>query len=170
MHESSHILRQMRRPRLLVRAARIGAADYSRDRHLRRLVGPAPVAGTRAALDRLVAVEAPLDAARRSGDAAYSPARHVAVLSAIIAELAPTGAASTGPAAAMDAAHPTAAPDAALTTAAPDATPPTALAAAPAGAGPQARAQAKASGIDSRFCATYASSASPTAGSSVGGV
>ena len=71
----------------MVRAARIGAQEYRRERHLARLVGGG-AAGAMAGrpLERLMAAEAPLDLARREGTAGYSPARHVALLSAIIAE------------------------------------------------------------------------------------
>ncbi|SFE75474.1 DUF6477 family protein [Roseivivax sediminis] len=87
MHDLADTLLQLRRPRLLVRAARIGAQDYRRDRHLARLVGGGSAGdATARPLERLMAAEAPLDLARREGTAGYSPARHVALLSAIIAE------------------------------------------------------------------------------------
>jgi hypothetical protein len=76
----------LRRPRLLIRAARIGSESYARDRHLHRLLGEREVASRAAPLGELLEREAPMDAARRTGAAAYSAARHVALLSAIIAE------------------------------------------------------------------------------------
>ena len=38
MQDLSSMLHALSRPRLLIRAARIGARDYSRNRHLRRLL------------------------------------------------------------------------------------------------------------------------------------
>ncbi|MHC9237638.1 DUF6477 family protein [Pseudooceanicola sp. 502str34] len=75
----------LRRPRLLMRAARIAARDYRRTPHLRRLLGiEAP--GTGPALVHLMEVEAEINHSRRIGDAAYSVQRHVEVLSALVAE------------------------------------------------------------------------------------
>ncbi|ETX16464.1 hypothetical protein OCH239_01095 [Roseivivax halodurans JCM 10272] len=87
MQTLSQIVSGMRRPRLLVRAARIGSEGYTRSRHLPRLIGAQAAADPEEALTRLLETEEPLDAARRSGSAGYSPARHVELLSAIIAEL-----------------------------------------------------------------------------------
>lgn len=78
----------LRRPRLLMRAARIGAGLYRRERDLRALL-PAMASSRRRAVDvaaRLRPLEADLDAARRDGRPGYSPARHVAALSALLAE------------------------------------------------------------------------------------
>ncbi len=80
------VLSRLRRPKLLIRAARFGLADYDRERHLRRLmrapVAPAPLA----AVPRLLEEEARLEDIRKAGGAAYSPARHVEVLIALMAE------------------------------------------------------------------------------------
>lgn len=79
-------LARLRRPRLLIRAARFGLADYNRDRDLARLTRcPTPPA-PRAAFERLIAEETRLDADRQSGHAGYSPSRHVEILIALIAE------------------------------------------------------------------------------------
>lgn len=79
-------LARLRRPSLLIRAARIGLADYNRDRDLKRLTrSPTPPA-PRAAFERLFADEARLDQDRRNGRAGYSPTRHVDVLIALLAE------------------------------------------------------------------------------------
>ncbi len=79
-------LRRLRRPKLLIRAARFGLAEYDRDRDLRRLMrvpfAPAP----RKTVPRLIEEEARLEDIRKSGGAAYSPARHVEVLIALMAE------------------------------------------------------------------------------------
>jgi len=80
------ILRRLRRPKLLIRAARFGLADYDRERDLRRLMhAPAAPAPGRA-VTRLIEAEARLEDIRKSGGAAYSPARHVEILIALMAE------------------------------------------------------------------------------------
>lgn len=79
----------LRRPRLLVSAARFGLEDYVRDTHLPRILrsggAPAPKAGG-TVLMRLLDLEDTLDAKRRAGAADYSVARHVEVLIAVMAE------------------------------------------------------------------------------------
>ncbi|SIR10132.1 hypothetical protein SAMN05421641_1256 [Paracoccus thiocyanatus] len=78
----------MRRPRLLVRAARAGQAGWNRTRDLRRVLkcDDLPAAGM--ALARLLAEEERLDQARRGGQAGYDLHRHVMLLIAIMAETA----------------------------------------------------------------------------------
>ncbi|MCA0921581.1 DUF6477 family protein [Pseudooceanicola nanhaiensis] len=78
-------LTALTRPRLLIRAARIGAEEYRRTPQLRRLLGM-QVPGTGAALLQLLEIEQELDQSRRHGDAAYSVQRHVEVLIALVAE------------------------------------------------------------------------------------
>lgn len=84
MTDFRDLLQNLRRPRLLVQAARLGVADYRRDRDLRR------IAGTAAAPDRvlpaLMDAEAALEQTRCAGDASYDIARHVEVLIALMAE------------------------------------------------------------------------------------
>jgi len=75
----------LRRPRLLIRAARFGLDDYQRGRDLRRLLGRVPGPST-GLLAELLVVEAAQEAARTSGDAAWRPARHVETLVAVMAE------------------------------------------------------------------------------------
>ncbi len=74
------------RPRLMVRAARIGARDYHRNRHLRRLLGYGTLPGPGQAVLKLIELEAGLDEHRRAGDAGYSLTRHLDVLIALTAE------------------------------------------------------------------------------------
>jgi Family of unknown function (DUF6477) len=78
------LLANLRRPRLLMHAARFGLGDYRRDRDLRRLVNPA--ASPEEVLPRLLSVEEGLEATRIAGDVSYSPARHIDVLIALMAE------------------------------------------------------------------------------------
>jgi Family of unknown function (DUF6477) len=79
------LLAQMHRPRLLIRAARFGMADYRRDRDLRRL--GAPMAPAEQAVTTLMRDEERLEQTRCSGDAGYSVARHIDVLIALMAEV-----------------------------------------------------------------------------------
>lgn len=79
-------LSSTRRPRLLIRAARIGVAAYARERDLRRLLQSLRAPTPERALDRLVEIEESYEVCRRDGDAGYSVSRHVEVLSAIMAE------------------------------------------------------------------------------------
>lgn len=78
------LLADLRRPRLLIRAARFGLGDYRRERDLRRLIDG--VAPPERAMSRLFWEEAQIESTRRSGDAAYSVARHIEVLIALMAE------------------------------------------------------------------------------------
>lgn len=79
-------LNDLRRPRLLVRAARHGMSDYNRKRDLRRIAGQAHTNSPSRVMAHLVAQEEVMETTRRSGDAAYSIARHVEVLVALMHE------------------------------------------------------------------------------------
>lgn len=79
------LLANLRRPRLLVRAARFGIDEYRRDRDLRRLIDG--IMPTEAALPRLAEVEEEMEERRRAGNATYSVSRHVEVLIALMAEM-----------------------------------------------------------------------------------
>ena len=76
----------LRRPRLLIRAARFGLCDFRRERDLRRILGEGLVAIGATTLGRLLDLEETQDDLRRTGNAAYRPARHVEVLIAVMAE------------------------------------------------------------------------------------
>lgn len=80
------MLNTLRRPRLLIRAARIGAAEYRRDAHLRRHLGYGALPRSAAALSRLVDMEAALEELRRERAAGYSATRHVEILIAMMGE------------------------------------------------------------------------------------
>ena len=86
MTDPQTYLTTLRRPRLLVRAARLGLPEYNRQRSMRRLLPgeTAPMPGQ--AFERLVEHEAALDQIRRDGAAAYSAARHVELLVALMDE------------------------------------------------------------------------------------
>jgi hypothetical protein len=82
------ILANLRRPRLLIRAARHGVQDYRRERDLSRLLtSPGCSApGPEVALTRLLDQEEQMELFRKSGGAGYSIARHVELLIALMAE------------------------------------------------------------------------------------
>jgi Family of unknown function (DUF6477) len=84
MTDCRTMLATLRRPRLLMRAARFGLAEYRRERDLRRYV--AAVVSPEDTVTSLMTVEARLEATRIAGDAAYSVARHIEVLIALLAE------------------------------------------------------------------------------------
>ncbi|MDO9638622.1 MAG: DUF6477 family protein [Pseudotabrizicola sp.] len=77
-------LADLRRPSLLMRAARFGQSDYRRDRDLKRLVDLP--ASYEAAVCQLLSQEDRLEETRQRGDAGYSLTRHIEVLIALLAE------------------------------------------------------------------------------------
>lgn len=81
------IVPPLRRPRLLVRAARLALADYNRDRDLKKLIKTSSTPHPSRAVSELMQQENWLESARKSGNGSYSIARHVAVLSALMSEL-----------------------------------------------------------------------------------
>jgi hypothetical protein len=87
MTEAAANLAEMRRPKILIRAARAGVADYRRERDLKRLVKDAKGFMQGDALPPLLAEEHRLETTRTNGGATYSIQRHVAVLTAILAEV-----------------------------------------------------------------------------------
>lgn len=80
------LLKTLRRPQLLIRAARIGQEDYNRARDLRRIIksGSLPTPGK--AIVSLMSEESALEAGRKEGSATYSIARHVDILVAMMGE------------------------------------------------------------------------------------
>ncbi len=86
MTDFAQLLAELRRPRLLIRAARLGLADYNRSRDLRRIVRDVETIVPEHALAALMAAEAELEETRRAGAAHYSLSRHIDVLIALLAE------------------------------------------------------------------------------------
>ena len=76
----------LKRPRLLIRAARIGIDEYRRDVHLRRHLGHGPLPRSGAALARLVELESGVNQQRRERQAGYSSVQHVDLLIAMMGE------------------------------------------------------------------------------------
>ena len=83
LHQS---LAALRRPALLVRAARFGGAGYNRCRDLKRMLGGAQPPRPEAALRQLLEREAEQEAMRRAGAAEHDLSRQIELLIAIIAE------------------------------------------------------------------------------------
>ncbi|MBO9445249.1 DUF6477 family protein [Ruegeria sp. R14_0] len=86
MQDLMTMITTLRRPRLLARAAKHGAQDYDRDRHLQRILGYGSLPGTGAALVRLMEMEREVNAQRLAEDAAYSLVRHLDLLIALLGE------------------------------------------------------------------------------------
>ncbi|WP_172328691.1 DUF6477 family protein [Mangrovicoccus sp. HB161399] len=86
MNDVMSLLETLHRPRLLMEAARHGAALYRRETQLRRILGETALPGPRQAAMQLVCLEQGHEEARMAGLAAYSPARHLDVLIALISE------------------------------------------------------------------------------------
>lgn len=84
----------LRRPRILVRAARAGQTGWRRQRDLPRLLRCEDCPAPDAALRRLRAEEAALDGARRARSAEYDLKRHVLLMIAILAEMRAASAAA----------------------------------------------------------------------------
>jgi len=86
MQDILSMLNSLHRPRLLIRAARAGAQDYNRNRHLQRLLGYGVLPRTGQALLRLMGLERELNEKRKEDDAGYSLPRHLDILIAIVGE------------------------------------------------------------------------------------
>ncbi len=86
MQDLLTMLTTLRRPRLLIRAARLGVQDYRRDRHLQRLLGYGSLPRPAAALMRLMEMERAMNEQRQNDDAGYSLPRHLDVLIAVMGE------------------------------------------------------------------------------------
>jgi len=86
MQDLLSMLNKLHRPRLLMRAAKIGAEEYRRTTHLPRILGFGLLPRHGTALLKLMEIEAELNAQRKIGDAGYSLVRHVDVLIAMVGE------------------------------------------------------------------------------------
>ena len=79
-------LTNLKRPKLLVNAARFGQKDYRRKIHLKRVLGGAVPNKASAILMQLFDHENHQNTQRKTRDATYSATRHTEVLIALIAE------------------------------------------------------------------------------------
>ena len=98
MTDARPALAALRRPRLLIRAARFGLADYRRARDLKRLLGLWPLPAPQLVFMALIEAEQRQEDRRAAGAAEYSVTRHVELLIALMAEaLAQEARAERGP-------------------------------------------------------------------------
>ncbi|MCJ7873811.1 MULTISPECIES: DUF6477 family protein [Roseobacteraceae] len=88
MQDALSLLSQLRRPRLLIRAARAGLIDYRRDLHLQRAMGGSTPRRSGPALIKLLEMEHELNDARVERSASYDVARHVEIMIAMMGEAA----------------------------------------------------------------------------------
>jgi hypothetical protein len=86
----------MTRPRILAETAQIGARRYRRRRDLPGAVPGLLAGGAEAILPRLVDEERRCEEARIGRSAAYRPALHVQILSALLAEAEASQAKASG--------------------------------------------------------------------------
>lgn len=86
MNDVTTLLNALRRPRLLIRAARFGLNDYNRNRDLKRVMRTSTAPSPSRALSALIEEEAKVEENRRSGDATYNVKRHVELLIALMGE------------------------------------------------------------------------------------
>ena len=86
MQDALSMISSLKRPRLLVRAARFGVDDYSRTHCLPRIFGDPCLTRPGEAVVRLLEVEIEMDTLRQRKAADYSIAAHVEVLIALMGE------------------------------------------------------------------------------------
>ena len=79
------LLAEMKRPQMMIRAARLGLSDYRRERDLKRILHGQPSPDR--SVPRLLSEEERMEHIRKSGDAGYSLGHHIEVLIALMAEV-----------------------------------------------------------------------------------
>jgi uncharacterized protein DUF6477 len=80
------LLKNLRRPKILIRAARLGMHDYRRDRDLKRIARTTTLPPPTRAVEKLIWAEHVLEKSRKDGEASYDAHRHIRVLTALLAE------------------------------------------------------------------------------------
>ena len=70
MQDALTILHKLRRPKMLMRAAQIGVAEYKRVAHLPRLLGYGRMPKQSEAILKLIEIEKNLKALRKAGESA----------------------------------------------------------------------------------------------------
>ena len=73
MQDALTILHKLRRPKMLMRAAQIGVAEYKRVAHLLRLLGYGRMPKQSEAILKLIEIEKNLKALRKAGESADNP-------------------------------------------------------------------------------------------------
>ena len=77
-------LNALQRPKLLIRAARVGVKDFQIDRDLRKINGSAEQKSTPKLIDALFLEELRLNEERLQNDPAYNVRNHIRALTALI--------------------------------------------------------------------------------------
>ena len=86
MTDIMSLLKSLKRPRILIRAARFGIYNYSRNRDLRRILKTASVPSPGPAIVKLMSEESLLESKRKAGDRSYKISQHVLVMIALMGE------------------------------------------------------------------------------------
>lgn len=86
MTQKTDMLDSIKRPKILVRAAKIGLEWYRRERDLTKVIHSLTTPAPERAMERLVAAERELEQFRVAGQANYDVHRHIAVLTALLGE------------------------------------------------------------------------------------
>lgn len=86
MQDILGMIQSLKRPRLLIRAARHGVSEYQRSRRLRKLLMTNSLPRPGEAAMRLLALERDVNDLRIGGDGTYSVAHHVNILTALLGE------------------------------------------------------------------------------------
>ena len=88
MQDALTILHKLRRPKMLMRAAQIGVAEYKRVAHLPRLLGYGRMPKQSESILKLIEIEIEknLKVLRKAGESAYNLLRHIYVMIAIVGE------------------------------------------------------------------------------------
>lgn len=97
MKDIHSLLAGLHRPRLLMRAARIGAQEYRRETHLPRLLGYGVLPRHADALMRLLDAEQDIETQRTGTDPCYNVVSHVEIMIAIVGEARELRALKTDP-------------------------------------------------------------------------
>lgn len=87
MLDTHQILNNLRRPKILIRAARLGMAGYKREADLRFITRTTKTPPRDAAIETLLFRESELETNRTAGTAGYSVQEHIRVLTALLAEI-----------------------------------------------------------------------------------
>jgi len=86
MTHHTDLLAGMRRPQILLEAARIGGKSYRRDDILRRIFKTKRPGQQRALVLALIERESEFESLRHLGDGSYLAMKHVQIMTALLAE------------------------------------------------------------------------------------
>lgn len=87
MINTPSVLSGLKRPKMLINAARLGMADYDRDADLRFIVKTSQTPTHETAIETLLSREGELEDIRKNAQATYSVQEHIRVLTALRAEV-----------------------------------------------------------------------------------